>query len=124
MKYIKEHWPVLLYIIAVLVSIIQWVVNASSDTGGSVIFYIMVFCILLPMCAFISSVWYGYRLRNKTKWLIPLACICPIIIITFVMGSFKFWENYLVMILSVVVALVGMLIGSALWKTRKTESAD
>lgn len=121
MKYIKEHWPVALYIIALVVSLIEWIINDTSDSGVVFVLFVMIIIIMLPLCAFILSIWYGYRLRDKRKWLIPLACVVPTIIMTIVFGTYKFWENYPGELLSIVVALIGMLIGSALWKTRKVE---
>ena len=81
MKYIKEHWPVALYIIALVVSLIEWIINDTSDSGVVFVLFVMIIIIMLPLCAFILSIWYGYRLRDKRKWLIPLACVVPPIII-------------------------------------------
>ena len=124
MKLFKAHWPLLLFLAAMVYCVYEWVVNASSDTGGVIAFYIIGFGLVLPLCSLILSAWYGYRLRSRSKWLIAVGCAIPCIIMTVICGDFKFWENWQMELLSVVAGLIGMLIGSGLWKMKHKKDED
>ncbi len=119
MKLLKTHWPVLLMLVAIIICTYEWVANAASDTGGVIVFYIVGFGLILPVCSFILSLWYGYIFRCTKKWLIPVACAIPCIIMTLICGDYKIWENWAFDILSVFLGLIGMAIGNFIWKHRQ-----
>ncbi|MBQ9014543.1 MAG: hypothetical protein IJ109_00350 [Firmicutes bacterium] len=116
MLLIKRHWPVILMAIVWICSIIDWRWIGTTD-GDALGFSILFFGILMPLCSFVLSIWYGYRVRVLRKWLIVFACgIAGVLIVAISTGDFSFWHNKELGLMSLVPSAIGMIIGSGVWK--------
>lgn len=83
---IFNHWPVLLTIIVLLVSILLWITAATAtDTGVAIAMGLLLYMFLFPACGIALGFWYGARLRSPAKWLLAPAaylgsCLYTIIV--------------------------------------------
>lgn len=94
--------------------IIEWRLLSATDSD-TLEFSILFFGILMPLCSFVLSIWYGYRIRNSLKWLIVIACgFAGVLIVAVSTGDFDFWSNKELGLISFVSAAVGMLVGSVI----------
>ena len=119
MKYVKYLWPIALYFAAILVCVNEWNKNASTDTGGIIIFAMVAFFLILPVCTFIAGMWYGFVLRGEFKWMIfPIALIPGVVILGFCADTFSL-GSIMFVVPSVISALIGSLIGSVIWKVKQ-----
>lgn len=115
-----RHWPIILMALATIVCAVEWFGPGQDDTGAAIVVYFVGFILLLPLCSFILSIWYGYRLRSLLKWIITLACGLPsIFLVGIVTKDYKFWTYWQIGLYSLAAALLGMLIGNGIWKLRK-----
>ena len=61
--------------------------------GAGIVIAYVGFILALPICSFILSLWYGYKLTSVFKWLIVIACACPGIVLVAIMSKdFKDWD--------------------------------
>ncbi len=119
MKYVKYLWPIVLLFAAILVCVNEWNKSASTDAGGVIVFSIVAYFVILPVCCFLSSIWYGFILRGQAKWLIFPITIIPGIVILILCADIFSLGSLLFIVPSVVVAAIGTLIGSMLWRLRE-----
>ena len=125
MKCIKDNWPVLLMLAASVYCIYEWVTNASSDAGGVIVFFIVCFGIIMPICSLVVALWYGYRLRSRFKWLIAFACCIPCIVIRMISsGIHKLLEALFFVPVTLIAAIVGIFAGSAVWNMKHKQIED
>ena len=71
---IKKHWPVLLAILVVIISIILGIVASNStDTGVAILVGVICWMYLFPIASAVIGGWYGWRIRSPLKWLLAPA---------------------------------------------------
>ena len=115
-KLIKYSWPVIMAAALCFCCVRDWR-RVLAENGDELDFSLLYFLLLTPACSLILSLWYGYILRSAYKWIIVLACgVGAAMLSAFSSGCYAFWEEWRLGIISLVCALVGMSIGSGLWK--------
>ena len=77
---IKRHWPILVALLLIIISIILGILASNATDSGDVIFLAaIIFMFLLPLAGAVNGGWYGWKLRSPLKWLLAPAvylCIC------------------------------------------------
>ena len=123
MKYLKEHWPVLLVAVATIFCIFEWFVSGTVDAGDVIFFFILCFGFIIPVSLLIASAWYGYKIRNAKKWLMCLAfCIPGVLLLIIAAKSLLIFASLPFIIPSLIASLIGMTIGCLIWKVRNIEN--
>lgn len=124
MKILKKvliNWPIILTLL-VVVWCILCIVGGSLENDD---FFVGVFFfyLLLPLCAFVSSIWYGTKIKSKKKWWIVLTFgIIQLVLVSFPFGyaGFGFVLSDIFMGLQTAVpSAVGLLIGEYIVKYKK-----
>lgn len=109
---LKQHWPFVIMLALVVFFCISFKTYAPQDTGAGIVIAYIGFVLALPICSFILSLWYGYKLTSVFKWLIVIACACPGIVLVAIMSKdFKVWDYWQMGVFSFVGALAGMILG-------------
>ena len=84
---LKKHWPVLFAVFAVIVSIVLDVLAYhSTDTGNAIFAGVITFLFLFPLAGALIGAWYGWRLPQPKKWLIPFAVYVCVILYMVMIG--------------------------------------
>ena len=84
---LKKHWPVLFAVFAVIVSIVLDVLAYhSTDTGNAIFAGVITFMFLFPLAGALIGAWYGWRLPQPKKWLIPFAVYVCVILYMVMIG--------------------------------------
>ena len=123
MKYLKEHWPVLLVVVTTIYCLIEWIVSGSRDAGDVIFFFILCYGFIIPLSLLIASLWYGYKIRNSKKWLICLGfCIPGILLLIIAAKSLLIFASLPFIIPSFMASLAGMALGCLIWKARHMEN--
>lgn len=108
---LKNHWPVVITAVAGICCMVQFA--ALPDNEDPLGFIITYFGIVIPICALIASVWYGYRMKGIYKWGIVIGYgLLEFVLVLIASGE---WEmEYIVMAsFAAVPAFVGMVLGCA-----------
>ena len=112
MKLLKNHWPIALIAIVWLGSVLAFRMleaNGSDALGMGILF----FYILMPFCALVTSLWYGHKLSQKTKWLIVVVLgLLEVLVITSSTGDWDFGYYWIMIFWTAIPAAIGMAIGS------------
>lgn len=84
---LKKHWPVLFAVFAIIVSIVLDVIAYhSTDTGNAIFAGVITFLFLFPLTGGLIGAWYGWRLPQPKKWLIPFAVYVCVILYMVMIG--------------------------------------
>ncbi len=84
---LKKHWPVLFAVLAIIVSVVLDVIAYHSTDAGNAIFAgVITFMFLFPLAGALIGAWYGWRLPQLTKWLIPFAVYGCVILYMVMIG--------------------------------------
>ena len=84
---LKKHWPVLFAVFAIIVSIVLDVLAYhSTDTGNAIFAGVITFLFLFPLAGALIGAWYGWRLPQPKKWLIPFAVYVCVILYMVMIG--------------------------------------
>ena len=117
MKYLKALWPVVLFIAVICICVNEWS-KASTDAGGVIVFFIVAFCVILPVCALVTGLWYGYIFKGEYKWIFLPVGLIPGLIVLLLCGDFSL-SQFVFEIPPVVGAFLGQLFGKMIWKARE-----
>ena len=124
MKKVKNHWPVIVTALVWIGSVFDFRfmgVSESDALGMGLLF----FYILMPVCAFIASLWYGYKLSGNKKWLIVIAFgLAEVLVITASTGDWDFSYYWSMGFWTAIPAAVGMLIGTPLGNANRKEAEE
>ena len=123
MKRLKNHWPVVVTAIIWIGSVFDFrIIGASSSDAlgmGLLFFYI-----LMPLCALVTSLWYGYKLHKHTKWLIVIILgLLEMFVVTTSTGDWDFRYYWSMGFWTLIPAAIGMAIGSLAERSRR-KAAD
>lgn len=71
---IKKHWPVMIAVLAVVISIILGIIASNAtDAGVAIMAGVLTYMFLFPIAGAVMGGWYGWRIRSPLKWLLAPA---------------------------------------------------
>lgn len=118
-KLLKNHWPIIITVVVWIGSVFDFrLIGASnSDALGLGLLF---FYILMPLCAFVTALWYGHKLSQKTKWLIVVVLgLLEVLVITTSTGDWDFGYYWSMAFWTAIPAAIGMVIGSMVRKNKE-----
>ena len=111
-RLLKNHWPIILMAAMALCCINDYRWFGSSD-GEKLSYSILFNVFLMPMSAFIVSLWYGFRHQNREKmFVVPMCGVTELFVAAIQAGNIRVWDYWGVSLFALVPAALGMLIGS------------
>ena len=118
MKSMSSHWPAVLTFLVWSACFFDFRVIGSegSDALGRGLLY---FYILMPICALVTSLWYGYMLVEKSKWLIvPVFGALEVLLILLCSGDWDVGYYLRMSLWTMIPSAIGMIIGSVIGDRR------
>jgi len=84
---IKKHWPILLAILVLIISIILGIIASNAaDTGVAIVMGVIIFMFLFPVAGAVIGGWYGWRIKSPVKWLLAPAVYLGVVLYLIIEG--------------------------------------